>query len=307
MTAQSPVATVAVVIVNWNRRDDTLRCLRSLEEVEAPTLATYLVDNASGDDSVAAVRAAFPAVTIIETGRNAGFAEGNNVALRLIGALGHPYVLLLNCDAFVAPDTIARLLDALRADPRIGICGPAICYAALPEQVWSAGGAIDWRRGIVANHHTDRPLGSLPTAPYAVDHVSGCCMLVRASAIAAAGLLDARFFMYFEESEWCVRIARHGFGCVVVPGARAWHDISPRRYTGSPFVAYYMTRNQLLFLRATGAPLSAWIYTVAHQLRALIALFVAPPSPERARGRVPMVLALRDFLLGRFGPRVLPN
>jgi GT2 family glycosyltransferase len=132
-------------------------------------------------------------------------------------------------------------------------------------------------------------------------------MLVRAAAIARAGQLDARFFMYYEETEWCVRIARHGYAIVVIPVARVWHAIDPAAQAGSPAIAYYMTRNHLLFLRATGASLRAWVSTLYGQLRTIASLYLGRHSPARVRGRVPMIQALRDFLLGRFGPRALPR
>lgn len=298
---------VAGIVVNWNRKDDTLRCLASLARAAVPPVDVFLVDNASTDGSVAAVRAAFPDVTLLENERNLGFAEGNNVAIRAALAAGYPYLLLLNNDATIAPDAVERLLRPLIADPWVGVTSPAICYMDAPERVWSAGGAIERRRGAVSSAHLDRPAAEMPPAPFAVDHVSGCCMLVRAAAVAAAGLLDARFFMYYEETEWCARLARAGYRLVVEPRARAWHAIVPSAQEGSPAIAYYMTRNHLLFLLATAAPLSAWLYTLGTQLRTVASLFLRRHSPGRTRGRVPMLLALRDFARGHFGPTTLPR
>lgn len=298
---------VAAIVVNWNRCADTLRCLASLAAVEHEGLHIFLVDNASTDGTVAAVRRDFPAVRVIENRANLGFAEGNNVALRLALREGFPYLLLLNNDATIAPDALRLLLQPLLEDHQIGASGPAIAYLATPEIIWSAGGAFDRRRGTVTSPWCDRPVAALPEQPYPIDHLSGCAMLLRAAAIARAGLLDPRFFMYYEETEWCARIARHGFGLAIVPAARVWHDISPQAQEGSPAIAYYMTRNHLLFLRATGARGSAWAYTLYRQARTVASLYLTAQRPERARGRWPMVLAMRDFALGRFGPTALPR
>ena len=303
----SPGPRVAVIVVNWNRQADTLRCLASLVAAGQPPADVFLVDNASTDGTVAAVRAAFPSVRVVENDRNLGFAAGNNVALRLALAAGYPYLLLLNNDAIVAPDAIERLLEPLLADPEAGVAGPAICYPAAPDRIWSAGGAVDRRRGTVTSAWLDTPASALPEQPFAVDHVSGCCLLVRAAALTRAGLLDERFFMYYEETEWCLRIARQGYRVVVAPAARVWHDISPQAQAGSPAIAYYMTRNHLLLLRATRAPASAWRHTLYWQGRTLLSLYLRRHSAERVRGRWPMVLALRDFALGRFGPTALPR
>jgi GT2 family glycosyltransferase len=108
--------------------------------------------------------------------------------------------------------------------------------------------------------------------------------------------------MYYEETEWCVRITRRGDLIRVVPQAIIWHDIDPERQAGTPAIAYYMTRNHLLFLKATHAPLSAWFYTLYRQARTVASLVLKPTSEARRRGRRPMLLAMRDFALGQFGP-----
>lgn len=292
---------IAVVIVNWNRRSDTMRCIESLVKSAYRSLDITVVDNASTDDSVSTIREAFRYVQIIQNQQNLGFAEGNNVALRKVISSDYEFVLLLNNDALVAPDAITQMMTVLDANPDVGVVGPAICYLNSSQVVWSAGGRVDWLTGNVTSPYYNRMIDALPSVPYEVDHASGCCLLIRTAAIRAAGLLDPRFFMYYEESEWCVRIRRSGYGLMICPGARVWHDINPRVQEGSPSIAYYMTRNHLLFLRATGAPWQAWVHTLVGQVRTVVSLFIRPHSPERALGRVPMLRAMRDFALCRYG------
>jgi GT2 family glycosyltransferase len=299
---QTALPTVATIVLNWNRKDDTLRCLDSLEAVDYPLNDVYVVDNASTDGSVQAIHEAFPGVEIVTNAENLGFAEGNNVGIDLALERGYDAVLLLNNDTVVASDSVRLLVDALVASPIVGIVSPAILYLARPGQIWSAGGSIDWRRGQVSSAHFNDRVEELADLPFTVDHVSGCCMLVRSDAIRRAGALDPRFFMYYEETEWCVRIGRVGYEAVVHPQARIWHDIAPDEQLGSPAIAYFMTRNQLLFLWTTKAPASAWAYTLFGQIRTVTALFIKPASLARMRGRLPMVRAMRDFALGRFGP-----
>jgi GT2 family glycosyltransferase len=292
---------VAVIVLNWNRRDHTLRCLDSLAAVSEPAIDVFMVDNGSSDGTEPAVREAFPTVRIVQNGANLGFAEGNNSAIRVALAEGYRWIMLLNNDTTVAVDAIANLLHPLVVDPTIGISSGAIVYMSDPDLVWSAGGQIDRATGRVTTDWLDQPLTALPGDSYLVDHVSGCTMLLRADAIREAGLLDPRFFMYYEETEWCARIATSGYRIVVNPRAVIRHDIDPTAQAGSPSIAYYMTRNHLLFLRATRAPVGAWAYTLYWQARTLASLFIRPSSPIRARGRVPMLRAIRDFVTGRFG------
>ncbi|MFQ3633058.1 glycosyltransferase family 2 protein, partial [Roseiflexus sp.] len=121
------------------------------------------------------------------------------------------------------------------------------------------------------------------------------------AALERAGLLDERFFMYFEETEWCVRIKRAGFRILHVPQARVLHKIPLNARFDKEYLAYYMTRNRLLFLRATGAPLSTWLNALILQdLRTYISLVIRPRWRTRS-GRTGMWHAWMDFWRGRFG------
>ncbi len=294
--------SVAAIVLNWNRRDDTLRCLASVERSTYPSFDTIVVDNGSVDDSVRAIRTAFPAVRVIQNGDNLGYTGGNNVGLSAALAKGYEYALLLNNDTVVHPEALDRLVTLADLEPDIGIVAPSIFYLDEPQRVWSAGGTIDWRLGAVQTSYLDASASDLPRRPYTADHVTGCCMLLRCEALRRAGLIDQRFFLYFEETEWCVRIARSGYQIMVEPAARIWHAIKPDERTGSPAIAYYMTRNQLLFFKLTGAPLTTRVRAAARQVRTLLSLYVRPHTAARARGRRPMARAMWDHLLGHYGP-----
>lgn len=296
------VSSVAVIILNWNRRDDTLHCLASVGQSTYPAFEVIVVDNGSIDDSVQAIHSAFPAVRIIQNRENLGYAGGNNVGLRAAIDDGVDYVLLLNNDTVVKPDALERLVSLADLEPDAGIVSPAIFYLDEPQRVWSAGGLIDWQRGTIETSYLDTDVSDLPRRPYSTDHVTGCCMLLRTAALRQAGLIDQRFFLYFEETEWCVRIGRSGYRILVEPTAHIWHAIRPDERSASPAVAYYMTRNQLLFFKLTGAPLATRLRAAGRQIRTLVSLFVQPHTAARARGRRPMARAIWDHVLGRYGP-----
>ena len=133
---------------------------------------------------------------------------------------------------------------------------------------------------------------------------TGCAVLVRATALRQAGLLDERFFMYYEEVEWCVRTRRAGFRIVHVPQAHIWHKIAPSAQSDSPRVHYYMTRNRLLFLKASGAGWRAWVHTLfAEYLRTLISWSVKGRWRHKQAHRASMLRAIVDASLGRWGER----
>ncbi len=133
-------------------------------------------------------------------------------------------------------------------------------------------------------------------APNDVDFVSGCALLCKRATLERAGLLDERFFMYYEETEWCVRAGRLGFRIVHVPAAHLWHKIPLDARADQPYVAYYMTRNRLLFLRATGAAALTWLHAIVLQdLRTCVSLSLRRKWSARRSHRNAMVRAWGDF------------
>lgn len=290
---------ILIIILCYNGVDDTLACLASLRSVT--TAHDLLVlDNASQDDTQVRVRAAFPDIPVLDNGDNLGFAAGNNIGLRYALEHGYEYALLLNNDTEVAPDFLEHMLAVAESDPQIGVVGPKIVYHERPDLIWSAGGEIDWRRGIctLRNGAADDPAFGRAAD---VEFVTGCAFLVKRAVLERAGLLDERFFMYFEETEWCVRITRAGFRIVYAPEALVLHKIPLNARFDKEYLAYYMTRNRLLFLRATRAPLGTWLDALIRQdLRTYLSLVLRPKWRKRA-GRTGMRLAWQDFWSGRFG------
>lgn len=302
MTRSRHVPSVAIIIVNWNRRADTLACLASLRQLTYPNVTIMLVDNGSTDGTADAVREAFPQITVIELEDNLGFAAGNNIALSRAIAQGMDYALLLNNDTEVEPRLLDALIDAAEQDPRVGIVGPKIYYYDTPTILWSAGGTIDWLRGTTAM----RGLNSQDTGEFdqiqEVDFVTGCALLVRCSMLETVGLLDERFGMYFEETEWCVRAARQGRRIIYTPHGHVYHKVQPTDRDTAPYVVYYMARNRLLFLRLTHASWRAWLDALVLQdLRLWCVWRVLPRWRGHGAQRVALRYAWRDFLFKRFG------
>ena len=290
---------VAVIVVNWNRRQMTLACLASLAALEGAAVDVILVDNGSQDGSAAAVAAAFPAVEIIALDENHGFVGGNNAGMARALAHGARYVLLLNNDTVVAPDLVAQLLAVAERDARIAVVGPTIYYHATPDVVWSAGGALDRRSGegrMIGLGARDAGFVDRP-----VDFVTGCAMLVRTAAVAQVGLLDSRFFAYYEEVEWCRRMRQAGFTVWHAAAGRVWHRIDPRPQAVTPHMLYFMTRNRLLFLRLAGM-WTAWLYVllIAYP-RTLLSWTLRRRWADRRHLRRPLWRGIVDYCTGRFG------
>ncbi len=242
-------ANVWIVPVNFNGLDDTRKCLRSLAEL-SPAANVVVVDNASADDPLPRLRAEFPRAEYVQNPTNAGWSGGNNAGIRFALARGADVVILLNNDTTVRPDMVARLLAALEAHPAYGVIGPVIRYMDEPESVMTDGTAFNrpgypgfFERLPVPETRTDPPA----VAP--VDIVNGCCMAVRAEVFRRIGLIDDRFFLIHEESDFCLRAQAAGFACGVLAEALVWHKGSSSfARTGKRWQRYYDARNLGLLL-----------------------------------------------------------
>jgi N-acetylglucosaminyl-diphospho-decaprenol L-rhamnosyltransferase len=234
---------IGIVIVNWNTRDLLRDCLRSLEIGDSSVKRRVIVvDNASTDDSVAMVRAEFPAVEVIANLVNGGFSQANNLGLKALGL--NPgeqgddvprYGLLLNPDTVVPPDGLRQMIDRLDTDPSIGIGGPRLvmlngmldlaCRRSFPTpevSMWRMTGLSkifpkSKRLGRYNMTYLDEHLET------EVDCVVGAFMMVRREAIARVGLLDEAFWMYGEDIDWAFRIKQAGWKVLYYPRVTVLH------------------------------------------------------------------------------------
>lgn len=258
------ILRVFILVLCHNGLDLTLACLDSLRQQQYAHTEVLVIDNASQDGTPEAIRAAYPELGLIRTGANLGYAGGNNVGIHVALQRGADVVFLVNNDTWLAPDCVARLISALEADPRIGVIGPMVYTWDEGQVISSAGGAIDWWHADAINvgmGEVDR--GQYGARP--VDFINGCGLMITRKAIERVGLLDERYFMYWEEADWCVRVKRAGFSVHFEPGAWMRHKAAIRPDRLGPTTLYYLTRNRLLFF-ATHTPLPLKPVALAHAL-----------------------------------------
>jgi len=294
---------VTIVVLNWNGLADTLECLESLVHLAYPDYEIVVADNGSTDGSVEVIRERFPSVVLLENGENLGFAEGNNVGMRYALGAGADYVLLLNNDTVADPGFLTGLVEACEADAEIGVASPLIFSYDVPDEIWTAGAAINWANGATrrlragGRLHAGEPL-------FDVDFVSGCALLAKREAIEKVGLLDPDFYLYYEEVDWCVRAHARGYRVVCVPRARVWHKVSRSMGATCPLVSYYMSRNALLFLRKNlsgGRRALSLGRNLASTARSVVSAYVKGGDASRRPNARAQALGVWDFFGGRFG------
>lgn len=192
-------------------------------------------------------------VTLVRAARNGGFAAGNNVALRWLLARGATgFAWLLNNDTVAAPGALRALVEAACDTHPAGVVGATLLEYAAPDRVQlSAGGTLLPWRGLGRVFDAGAARGMVPDRSAALRHgfICGGCMLVPLEAIREAGMLDERFFIYAEDADWSVRLARSGHPLRHAPAAEVWHKGGGATGRGSPMHDYHDVRSTLLWVR----------------------------------------------------------
>jgi GT2 family glycosyltransferase len=243
MTTQK-VPKVGIVVLNWNGWRDTIECLNTLHSVDYPCFQVIVVDNGSTDRSPEEIRARNPSVKIIETGSNLGYAGGNNVGLKYALEIGCDFVLLLNNDTLCPRDFLRPLVWGMVERQDAAFAGPVIYFNDARDRVWSAGARWSYLENKLAlvseiPNETSQPILN-------VESLVGCALMVRTSALESIGMLDESFFLMHEESDWCARAKKKGFGCVLVVQSSIYHKISVSfGGASSPLMQYFDQRNTL--------------------------------------------------------------
>ncbi|MCE5258092.1 MAG: glycosyltransferase family 2 protein [Chloroflexi bacterium] len=257
---------LAIVIVSYNTRELTLGCLASVyQELSSAGLEgqVWVIDNASEDGSAQAIAAQFPQATLLASDANLGFARGVNRGMECIEQTGNPpdYILLLNPDTLIQPGAIWHLLGFMRTKPSAAAAGAQLLYADGSFQH----GAFHFPTLLMAffdfwtiNHRLINSSlnGRYPLKryrdgqPFKIDHPLGAAMLVRLQAWKQIGPLDAGYFMYCEEIDWCMRAHRTGWEVYCVPQAQIVHYAgqSTKQFKAAMFIALWRSRYRLFGL-----------------------------------------------------------
>jgi GT2 family glycosyltransferase len=299
---------VAIVILNWNGWEDTIECLESVFQIDYPNYNVVLVDNHSTDDSIKKIIAYAEGkitvestffeyshynkplnyqildknrnidinpnkqLTLILNHKNEGFAEGNNIGMRYtLKNLESKYVLLLNNDTVVDKYFLDSLVKEGENNEKIGLLGPKIYYYDEPEVIWCVGGKIDWKlaRGRhIGNQEFDR--GQYQIKKH-FDYISGAALLIKRELLEDVGLLDEKYFLYFEETDLELKAALNSYENIYIPESKIWHKVSRSGGGISKEVGlYYITRNRWIFMKKWAKPGDFLIFFILQIIMAII-------------------------------------
>lgn len=306
MSALAPL--IAISIVNWNTRSRTLGCLHAIEQLDYPHYRVIVVDNASVDDSVPAIRRRYPIVEIVCNPINVGFAAAHEQALGVARAWDAKAIWLINSDVEVDRRSLAMLVAAWQTH------GEAL-YGGLPlKRSGDDAPEIDFpskyllTTAVPSAFVRDQRLGFnqewRDRAPFRVGALVGSTFFVPLTIVHRHGWMDARWFLYCEEIDYCLRLRTVGVGSVLVPQSWVWHE-GGGSHAASPKVAdcvqYYRSRNEItlaaLYVKRHVA------YTIAAK-KLLRGLWIMLHRPRRA---VFVLLGVWHALSGQRGKTLAPE
>lgn len=315
---------VSVLIVSFNTRERLRECLAALYAQTGPvSFETVLVDNASRDGSADMVAAEFPAVKLIRSDKNLGFANANNLALK--DAEGR-YLVLLNPDAALPPDTLERAVQHMQADPQAGMGGgrligadgspqpSARMFPSLTNELLVLS-SLSWK----FRHH--RFFGRVerswadPMQPAVVDWVPGAFAILPRSLVDRIGFFDPRFFLYYEEVDLCRRIRQAGYAvhywpdlCITHIGGESSKTVTQLSFSkrGSQLTLWRM-RSQLLYYRKWHGLAGAFLVKALEQgWHTLRAFRNGRRDPEKAEDSRDIVATWRQAWADTQGGTVSP-
>lgn len=305
-TAVRPTAGTVAVVLNYRTPRATAAAVRALQASQVRPRAVVIVDNASGDDSVAILESETRDAHVCVSRVNGGFSAGCNLGIDEALRLGAERIFLVNSDVVVRPGALGALELALDADPALGIVGPIVVSHAEPDVVQSVG--ISYSRSTGRMRHLGygrATVGATAFSRREVDGVSGCAMLIRREVLERVGMLAEEYFFGFEDLDLCLRAREAGFGSACIGAAVVVHEGSLSIGRASSGRIYFATRNHLLLAhRFCRSRSRAWLaFQTAAVLGFNLAHALITSEVPRREGLRGFAEGARDYFVGRFGSR----
>jgi GT2 family glycosyltransferase len=267
---------LAIIIITYNNENQVIKCLESIEKNQLPKQTSrqlVVIDNNSQDQTTDLIKAKFPNCELVKNSHNVGFGKAVNQGIKLAtNELAADFVLLVNPDATLDSSCIDRLLQ--NWNNKIGAKSPKIIN---PEnnKIWFAGSKIDWLR--MCTEHIEKSSST--------DYLSGCVFLLSKETIKKTGLFDEKFFLYYEDADYSLRIKKTGLTLKIEPEAIAYHTES--QSSTSEIKAYHLVKSGLLFFHKHYSKIYLPYFWLVFSLRLFYHKFFSKKKP--------VLNALADF------------
>lgn len=250
---------VAIILVNYNGEKYNEECIDSILKSTYKNYEIIVVDNNSSDNSVELLIKKFnDNIKIIKAKSNLGFSGANNLGIKYAIDNNFEYIMLLNNDTVIDDRMVEIMINSSKNNL---IVSPKIYYYDNKEILWSAGGSINWHKGLPIQYGIGETENKENNTRKEIEFATGCCILIPIEAIKKTGMMSEDYFLYYEDTDYCIRLLRNGFKIIYEPNAFLYHKVSAS--TGgekSKMYWYYMTRNRLIFNKKFNKNITYKIY-----------------------------------------------
>ncbi len=254
---------IAIIILNWKQPKLTIETISSLLKINHPSFnyEIILVDNGSSDDSLKKFNKKYKnnkLVKILNTKENLGYAAGNNFGIKYALDNDFDFLVIINNDIIADPNFVEEML---KESNQFDILGPKIYFAPGFEfhkdryskkdrgkVIWSVGGKMDWNNIYGSNIGVDKiDHGQFEKINQDVDFISGCCLMASRGVFKTIGNFDKKYFMYFEDVDFCQRAKKSNLKLACIPKSIIWHINAGSSKSGGDLHDYFITRNRIYF------------------------------------------------------------
>jgi GT2 family glycosyltransferase len=258
---------ISIITLNWNQSAVTCDFLVSTQKLNYPNYEILVCDMNSDESPAEKIQQLnIPKVRVLLSEKNLGFAAGNNWGMRQANG---DYFFIVNNDTEVTPDLLDKLLEPFQKYPDLAVTCPKIKYFDQPDVIQYAGfnpmNPVTGRTTTVGDHETDR--GQYDT-PGFTNGAHGCAMMVKRSVAEKTGMFPEKFFLYYEEWDWSIRILKAGYKIYYQAEATIYHKESLTVGKNSPLKTFYLNRNRILFMRRNSNFLQVCLFTLYYTFTA---------------------------------------
>lgn len=298
---------VYILLLTYNQKSHTLECIKSLKKLDYSNYKIIVVDNGSSDGIADEIYKLYPEIILLRSKINLGCAAGRNLGIRYF--LDHTtadFLFFLDNDTEVDNGLLKELVK-VASETSADVFGMKVYYKGEPDKFWFAGGGrINWPKG----SFYDSGQGGIDNGQFdkakEIDSIPGGFTFIKREVLDKVGGLDERYFIYYEDPDWCLRVRKAGFKMAFAPKAKVWHKASSSLGIESPAFYYYRTRNRLLFVRENASRIyfcSFCLYFLYDFTYNTLLTLYRSGKIEQARAAI---IGVFDFLRGRSGKRELP-